>query len=86
MLPEVKEVNGARVLCKHVSWVFCARDEVDRYFVIFDALVYVMIPNVNVFCPLFNQTLIVATSRCGHQIIAKFLEWGLNPHDLLTSI
>ena len=53
MLPEVKEVNSAKVLCEHVSQIFHARDEVDRYFVIFNALTYVMILNVNVFCPLF---------------------------------
>ena len=54
MLPEAEKVNGAKVLCEHVSWIFHARDEVDRYyFVIFNALTYVMIPNVNVFGPLF---------------------------------
>jgi len=53
MLPEVEKINGAKVLCEHVSQVLIARDEVDRYFTIFNALAYVMIANVNVFCPLF---------------------------------
>jgi len=53
MLPEAQEIYGAKVLCEHVGWIFVARDEVDRYFAIFDALTYVMIANVNVFCPLF---------------------------------
>jgi len=53
MLPEVEKVNGTNVLCEHVSWVLIARDEVDRYFVIFNALAYVIILNVNVFGPLF---------------------------------
>jgi len=42
MLPEMKEVNGAKVLCEHVSWILSSRDELDRYFVIFNALAYVM--------------------------------------------
>ena len=53
ILPEVEKVNSAKVLCEHVSQVLIARDEVDRYFAIFDALAYVLIPNVNVFGPLF---------------------------------
>jgi len=53
MLLEAKKVNGAKVLCEHVSWIFHARDKVDRYFVIFDVLTYVMMPNVNVFGPPF---------------------------------
>jgi len=31
MLPEAEKVNGAKVLCEHVSWVLIARDKVDRY-------------------------------------------------------
>jgi len=53
MLPEVEKVNGTKVLCEHVSQVLIARDEVDRHFAIFDALTYIMIPNVNVFGPPF---------------------------------
>jgi len=94
MLPEVEKVNSAKVLCEHVSWVLIVRDEVDRYFVIFNALAYVMILNVNVFHPLFldwiwfnkDWTLIVTTNRCRCQIVAKLLEQGLNPCNLLTSI
>ena len=41
------------VLCEHVGWIFVARDEVDRYFAIFDALTYIMILNINVFGLLF---------------------------------
>jgi len=59
-----------------------------------NALAYIMIANVNVFCLLFldwiwsekDRTLIVATNRCGCQIIAKFLEQGLNPHNLSTCV
>jgi len=53
MLPEAEKVNGAKVLCEHVSQILIARDKVDRYFAIFNALAYIMIPNVNVFGPLF---------------------------------
>jgi len=53
MLPEPKKVNGTKVLCEHVSWIFIAKDEVDRYFAIFNAFVYIVIPNVNVFGPPF---------------------------------
>jgi len=53
MLPVVEKVNGAKVLCEHVSWVLIARDKVDRYFAIFNAFAYVVILNVNVFGPLF---------------------------------
>jgi len=53
MFPEAEKVNGAKVLCEHVCWVLIARDEVDRYFAIFDALTYIMILNINVFGLLF---------------------------------
>jgi len=38
-----------QILCKHVCGVIVAQKEDDRDLLVFNAFVYVMIPNVNVF-------------------------------------
>jgi len=56
MLAEAEKISGTKVLCEHVSQVFGVRDKEDINFAIFNALTYVVIVNVNVFCLLFlNQ-------------------------------
>ena len=52
MLAELLELDLVEVLCEHVSRVISSGDENDGDIVVFNAFMYIVIADINVFGPL----------------------------------